>query len=72
MMGRAAEGREDASERAKRVSEPTIGTHSVMIMTIMSPVASERSERASLTDWNAVGGGRAKRARHERASEASE
>ena len=71
-MSRAAEGREYASERAKRVSELTIGISILMTVTVISPMASERSERANLNDWNAVGGGRAKRARRERASEASE
>ena len=61
-----------ASERAKRVSEPTIGIPPIMIMIVMSLVASERSERANLTDWDAVGDGRAKRARRERARGASE
>jgi len=40
---RAAEGREYASERAERVSEPTIGTHSVMIMIILSHPLSRAS-----------------------------
>ena len=30
-----------ASERAKRVSEPTIGIYPVMIMIVMSPIASK-------------------------------
>ena len=46
MGGRAAEGREDASERAKRVSEPTIGMLFVMIIT-GGGGASERAKRVS-------------------------
>jgi len=45
-LGRAAGGRERTSERAKRVSEPTIGMQSAVIIP-GGGGASERSERAS-------------------------